>query len=176
MQNLTVGMKELGEMIRKEVERVIIEQGHRLTGEVFTDVENIVKSMSDIYLLEGHYRDYSVYLHHGVKASRIPYSPGSGRKTSKYIEALKQYARHRGMTDPDRAAFAIAHKQKKEGMPTRGSYAYSKTGERLRFLDFALDNERVDKKVEQILFDAISVEIDNLLSRQQRIAIQRRAA
>ena len=172
MQNLILinGMKELAELIREEVQRVIIEQGHKLTGKVYEDVDNVVKSLQDSYLLEGWYQDYSVYLYHGVKAGRIPYNPGSGAKHSLYIEAMIRYAKHRGMTNPKSAAFAIASTHKREGMPTKASSRFSKSGERLRFLDFALENERVDQKVSDILFQAVVSTFENALAGKVRVA------
>ena len=172
MNDLAVinGLKQLGEIIRKEVERVLTEQGHVLTGKIFDEVDNIVKAIKDGYILEGHYQPYSIFVHKGVKAERIPYSPGSGRRHSKYIEALKQYARHRGMSEPDRAAFAIARVHKREGMPTKASSRFSQTGERLKFLDYALKDEKVDVKVEKIMADAIEMIVNNILSEQQKKA------
>lgn len=162
------GLHQLGEVIRKEVEKVLTEQGHVLTGKVFENVDSIVKVIQDGFALEGHYQDYSIYLHKGVRADRIPYTPGSGRKHSLYIEALKQYAKHRGMSNPDRAAFAIANAHKREGMPTKASSRFSQTGERLNFLDHALNEDKVGIQVERIVHEAIEVIMNNMLSEQQR--------
>jgi hypothetical protein len=59
-------------------------------------------------------------LNYGVPANRIPFSQGSGAKSSKYIDGLKMYAKLRfnaNDKEAERIAFAIAHKHKKFGMP-----------------------------------------------------------
>jgi len=110
-------------------------QGHKLTGSLerslqFTIQGDLNKLIGSVYMA-----DYGIYVDKGVKASRIPYSKGSGAKTSKYIAGLTDFFIKRGL-DFKRArgaAFATAKKQKREGMPTRSSYAYSKNGRRLDF-------------------------------------------
>ncbi len=111
------------------------QQGHRLTG-------NLEKSLQ--YTIEGDLNklvgkiwvaDYGVVIDKGVARSRIPYNQGSGARTSMYIDGLKKFFRLRGLgaKEAERAAFATAKKQKKEGMPTRGSYAFSNNGKRLNW-------------------------------------------
>jgi hypothetical protein len=102
----------------------------------------------------------------GVTAARIPYSPGSGAKTSKYIDGLIRYAKQRmGASDKEAKgiAFAIASRHKKEGMPTVASAKFSSTGKRTGFIEAALDSKEAE--FEQIINDAveeaITVTIDN---------------
>ena len=68
--------------------------------------------------------DYGMIQNFGVTPDRIPFNAGSGKKTSKYIDGLKEFAKiklGKSGKEAERIAFAIAYKQKKEGMPTKGS-------------------------------------------------------
>lgn len=112
----------------------IDDQGHNLTGRLKGSFETVTRqtentSEADI-LVEG----YGQFVDQGVKAARIPYSGRSGRGgKSKYIEGLKDFfiKRGRGATEALRAAFATAAKHRREGMPTRASYRFSRNGKRL---------------------------------------------
>ena len=112
----------------------IDDQGHNLTGRLKGSFETVTRqtentSEADI-LVEG----YGQFVDQGVKAARIPYSGRSGRGgKSKYVEGLKDFfiKRGRGATEALRAAFATAAKHRREGMPTRASYRFSRNGKRL---------------------------------------------
>ena len=112
----------------------IDDQGHNLTGRLKGSFETVTRqtentSEADI-LVEG----YGQFVDQGVKAARIPYSGRSGRGgKSKYIEGLKEFfiKRGRGASEALRAAFATAAKHRREGMPTRASYRFSRNGKRL---------------------------------------------
>lgn len=112
-------------------------QGHNLTGRLKGSFETVSKPspngiQADI-LVEG----YGQFVDQGVKANRIPYSGRSGRGgKSKYIEGLKDFfiRRGRGATEALRAAFATAAKHRREGMPTRASYRFSRNGKRTDFI------------------------------------------
>ena len=92
--------------------------------------------------------DYFKFVDQGVKPSRIPYRSGRGRGgKSKYIQALIAFWRKKGAADPKAAAFATAAKHKKEGMPTRNSFKFSRTGKRTEFINEML------KKHEDNIFD-----------------------
>ena len=90
-----------------------------------------------------YFADYGVFIELGVPADRIPYTPGGPRRggKSKYIQALISYFQLRGLStrDANRAAFATATKHSREGMPTRGSYQYSRTGQRTGFVQKVLE-------------------------------------
>jgi hypothetical protein len=118
-------------------QRGIDAQGHNLTGRLKGSFETVTKSnqngiQADI-LVEG----YGQFVDQGVKANRIPYSGRSGRGgKSEYIEGLKDFfiRRGRGASEALRAAFATAAKHRREGMPTRASYRFSRNGKRTDFI------------------------------------------
>jgi hypothetical protein len=114
------------------------------------------------------------YLNAGIPGPRIPYSPGSGARHSKYIEGLKQYAKARMNASDKEAlgiAFAIASKHKREGMPTRSSARFSQTGKRTGFIETALDAltpqiaQAIEEEVEKIWNVQVDVMFKSILNR-----------
>ena len=131
-------------------------QGHDLSGKFRSALTYTIRQESDatyIDLIDGT-SGYGAILNKGVTADRIPFSPGSGRKTSKYIQGLTRYAMARmGASEKDAVsiAFAIAYKHKEEGMPTNASKRFRKTGERTRFV------EAVEKKINEVVTERINL-------------------
>lgn len=128
------------DLIQNSIKNIRL-QGHTLTGklEKSIEVQVIQKVDTFINLLA---ESYGIPLNTGVKASRIPYKKGSGRRSSEYIKGLQMFAKKRMRVSDKEAlniAFAIAKKHKKEGMPTRGSFRYSKNGKRTNFFDDAVN-------------------------------------
>jgi hypothetical protein len=102
----------------------------------------LIKFEINTLVIEGLVPDYMAINNQGVPANKIPYYPGSGRKTSKYIDGLIEYAKKRmGKSDKEAksVAFAIASKHKREGMPTKASARFSSTGRRTGFIEIALE-------------------------------------
>ena len=117
-------------------------QGHELSGSAIKQMETFVRMEINTLIIEGLVPDYMAINNQGVPANRIPYYPGSGRKESEYIKGLMKYVQQRmGKSEKEAKsiAFAIASKHKKEGMPTKTSAKYSKTGKRTGFIEQALD-------------------------------------
>ncbi|MEJ7831175.1 MAG: hypothetical protein WKF91_23415, partial [Segetibacter sp.] len=59
-----------------------------------------------------------------------------------------------------RAAAATIHKWMKEGMPTRGSSRFSKTGQRRQMLNIAM--KKVSSRVDSVISGDLSKEIDKV--------------
>jgi hypothetical protein len=90
-------------------------QGHELTGSAVKQIETMIRFEINTLVIEGLVPDYMAINNQGVPANKIPYYPGSGRKTSKYIDGLIEYAKKRmGKSDKEAksVAFAIASKHK----------------------------------------------------------------
>jgi len=152
---------------RKELEA----QGHKLTGALIRSVDFKIERTpgggieGTVFL-----NYYGEFVNTGVKAARIPFSPGSGRKSSKYIDALVSYFKLRGVNGPEarRAAFATAMKHKKEGMPTRASRRFSNTGRRTGALNVAVEKaspkifNAIEDNLERILLARVSVPFNEL--------------
>jgi hypothetical protein len=117
-------------------------QGHELTGSAVKQMETMVRMEINTLIIEGFVPNYMAINNSGVTAARIPYTPNSGRPPSKYISGLIDYVQRRmGKSEKEAKsiAFAIASKHKKEGMPTKTSARFSKTGKRTGFIEQALD-------------------------------------
>lgn len=122
---LTEVMQYLQEQLRERLEK----QGHRLTGKAIRTMEFTVDVKNGVGVGEIEMEFYAKFLERGVSRDRIPFSGRSGRGgTSKYIQALADFFRKRGVPEREvlRAAFATAHKHKREGVPTRASGRFSR--------------------------------------------------
>jgi hypothetical protein len=112
--------EQVGEVVKKAVKQAFIMQGRSLTGALVNSIDYSVNATVTSAFIEFTLLDYGMILNYGVPANRIPYSPGSGAKSSKYIDGLKLYAKLRfnaNDKEAERIAFAIARKHKKFGMP-----------------------------------------------------------
>lgn len=142
MQNkIAISLTKSLNLIKKRLQDELKAQGHELTGALSKSIEwNIVvegdRTTATMYAL-----GYGIIIETGVKANRIPYGGKSGRGgKSKYIEGLIKFFKLKGKSEREAksAAFATARKQKREGMPTRGSYAHTRNGRRTGFVTAVL--------------------------------------
>jgi hypothetical protein len=136
-------------------------QGHELTGAAVKQMETMVRFEINTLIIEGFVPDYMAINNQGVPANRIPYYPGSGRKESEYIKGLMKYVQQRmGKSEKESKsiAFAIASKHKKEGMPTKTSAKYSKTGKRTGFIEQALDKNNA--KFIELIENAVTFSVE----------------
>ncbi len=149
--------KQIGELIVDELRRQYRLQGHNLTGKLIASIEDKVMLTVTGAKVQVLIVDYGVIINNGTPASRIPYTPGSGRGgTSKYIQGLQNFARLRMGLNAREAlsvAFAIAKKQSKEGMPTKGSFRFSKNGKRTGAIEDTL--EIIDNKIVELTSDFV---------------------
>lgn len=144
--------EEVGKIVAQAVKESFAMQGHKLTGELEKSIEFKVNNQRESINIDFLLFDYGMVQNYGVTADRIPFNPGSGAKTSKYIDGLKNFAKLRFGVDDKKAksiAFAIAYKHKQQGMPTSASKKYSKNGKRIGAIFDAL-KESDDKVMELI--------------------------
>lgn len=146
-QILLIAANQISAALKKELR----DQGHYLTGSLERSIVNREVITGDGYAVEGIANGYASILDTGTPAAKIPYNPGSGAKTSKYIQALFEYWKLRGLSEKEamRAAFATAMKQKREGMPTFASRRFAKNKVREHFIQIAEINLKnaIDKIV-----------------------------
>jgi hypothetical protein len=159
-------LNQIASLIIDSFKKQIQLQGHSLTGELEASFEAsfIRFGLTDVIAIS--FNDYGVPLDTGVSAERIPFQSGSGNKTSLYIDGLKRFAKLRfGVSDREAQsiAFAIAKKHKKEGMPTKNSYNFSKNGSRTNWIDLALSETAAD--IDQALSTFVASYIDVLFSK-----------
>ena len=123
--------EQVGEVVKKAVKQAFIMQGRSLTGALVNSIDYSVNATVTSAFIEFTLLDYGMILNYGVPANRIPFSPGSGAKSSKYIDGLKMYAKLRfnaNDKEAERIAFAIARKHKKVGMPLDGKIGAVQNG------------------------------------------------
>lgn len=162
-------LKVSGLGISEDIKSELRLQGHVNTGELIKSVQSGVINQTDGVDLEIEMNDYHVFVEHGVKAGRIPFggrSKGGRGQTSKYIEGLIKFwtAKGKSKEEAKRAAFATAHKQKSEGMPTRQSYEHSKNGRRTQFLNESTKSTRQINELENNLIDQVDFEAQKILN------------
>ena len=145
--------EQVGEVVKKAVKQAFIIQGRSLTGALVNSIDYSVNATVNSAFVEFTLLDYGMILNYGVPANRIPYSPGSGAKSSKYIDGLKLYAKLRfnaNDKEAERIAFAIARKHKKFGMPLDGKIGAVQNG-----LDDSKDE--VEELINEALTQVINV-------------------
>jgi len=142
-QSIVSGLQDAMKRLQADLRKELKAQGHYLTGKLNDSIEYDIRVDGDFVRAEMEIEDYGLSMEFGVKPQNIPYSPGSGAGTSKYIQGLISFWNKRGVTGREgiRAAFATAAKHKREGMPTRSSYAFSTTGERTGFASTVLERD-----------------------------------
>jgi hypothetical protein len=146
--------EQVGEVVKKAVKQAFIIQGRSLTGALVNSIDYSVNATVNSAFVEFTLLDYGMILNYGVPANRIPYSPGSGAKSSKYIDGLKLYAKLRfnaNDKEAERIAFAIARKHKKFGMPLDGKIGAVQNG---------LDDSK--QEVEELINEALTQVINVL--------------
>lgn len=139
-------------------------QGHNLTGKAIREMETRIVEKGNVTVIEGYVIDYMATINAGVTASRIPYTRGSGARSSQYIKGLTEYVKRRmgkSEREAQRIAFAIASTHKKEGMPSKASRRFSKTGKRTGFIEQVLEDvepqllELIERGVEESIIFVI---------------------
>jgi hypothetical protein len=149
-------------------------QGHELSGSAVKQMETFVRMEINTLIIEGFVPDYMAINNSGVTANRIPYTPNSGRPPSKYISGLIDYVKRRmGKSDKEAKsiAFAIASKHKKEGMPTKTSARFSKTGKRTGFIEQALDKNSA--KFIELIENAITFSVEAMIESYYKSILNR---
>ena len=143
------------ETIKDEAEA----QGHRATGKMIDTAHVEVGKDGDDWQIHGMFVSYTPFVEYGVSSANVPYTQGSGAQSSRYIDALTGWVmlKHQGMNykTAKGIAFAIAKTAKREGHPTRGSFAYSSNGRRRGFIEQGLFDEPTRKKFTNYLQTAL---------------------
>ena len=155
----------ISDYVIAELKKTLDEQGHKLSGTLQDSIMAHNVTVLNGFYLNFYYEDYGVPLDTGVPSNKIPFSPGSGAKQSKYIDGLIKYVKARMNISGDKEAkgiaFAIAYKQKREGMSTESSKRFSSTGKRNNWVNNTL--ERIDDKLTQLINDTLFAIIDDMM-------------
>ena len=159
--------------LKKKFLEVWTAQGHLMSGSIVSTMEFVVEYTAKHIDIIGMIYKYGKYIETGVSSDKIPFS-GTGKRGGKslYIQALAQYAQLKLKVSEKESlgvAFAIAYTQKREGMPTRGSYAFTSTGKRTQWIQDTLkDNtDIVSQFIQDNFGQVLSTTIDNLILDKQ---------
>lgn len=172
IESLKLIVEEVMELFKFNIQKELVAQGHKLTGGLASDIDIEISQDGDNIQGRLLIRKYGIYIDRGIKADRIPYTRASRRGgTSKYIQGLIDFWQKRGLQtrEAKRAAFATAQAHKREGMPTRNSYRFSRNNRRTGFLQASTDAafpamiELLENKGEQAMIIKIQSPIVELL-------------
>ncbi len=168
-------IQDLEQFLRRELLKEWTAQGHFMNGKVVSEAEFVTKTTVNLLTMDLYVPIHGAFMETGTGAAKIPYSGRSGRGgRSKYIQALISYVQKRmritELTQAKSIAFAIAETQRKEGMPTRGSYRFSTTGKRTGWIQTVFD--RNETAIRDFLFRHIAVVLEtrfeNMITKYQR--------
>lgn len=121
-------LDKVAKLLNKSLSIELKDQGHHLTGALERSIEQAYRVIekSKETELNGYALEYAQDLETG--------QPSSGKLPS--VAELFKYFKLRGLNEKEatRAAILTQRKQSKEGMPTKASKRFSKTGERKNFI------------------------------------------
>ena len=165
---------EFEKFMKEELLKTWVEQGHNMNGKVVKEMDIIVEQTADRISFLFYSLPYGVFLAAGVPADKIPFSGCSGHGgKSAYIQALIGYTKKR-MNLPEKeaksAAFAIAHTQKKRGMPTPASSRFSSTGERTNWIGNTMERNEgfIRQFMSRYVNEILSVLFDNIIMKYSK--------
>lgn len=150
-------IKRIDIELQNDLKKELRAQGHYLTGALERSIVSTQTSSGDKSVIEMDALDYADDLFEGVPPEHIDQSD---------ITGLTKYAEKRfGLSGKAaiKAAIAIARKHAKEGMPTKNSYRYSSTGERL-FANVEAYNKH-ESEFDQLLETGVSQELDQYIDK-----------
>mgnify|MGYP001226266186 FL=1 len=144
-----VDFKKVGKLIIASLQKELLGQGHKATGNLINSFEQRVIELPNSIVIEILMDEYGIYVNEGRKTG------GKKVPISVLVEWIERKAIASGDKDVKSMAFAIQNTIHKEGIPTKGSFKFSNNGRRKGFIDFVIDNELdgVYNELEQQIFD-----------------------
>lgn len=143
VDSIAEGLEKALRKLQADLRSELKAQGHYNTGKLHDSIVFEIERGATGVTAFMYCEDYGLVMEFGIPAGKIPYSRGSGAGSSKYIEGLFRYFETKGLDESEArsAAFATAQVQKREGLPTTGSYAFSSTGARTGFAETTLERD-----------------------------------
>ena len=133
-----VDFKKVGKLIIASLQKELLGQGHKATGNLINSFEQRVIELPNSIVIEILMDEYGIYVNDGRKTG--------GKKVP--INVLVEWIERKAIVNGDKEvkslAFAIQNTIHKEGLPTKGSFKFSNNGRRKGFIDFVIDNELDD--------------------------------
>lgn len=168
-----IRLEDLVDYLILKSREMITAQGHKATGKLIRSLEPRTEETPNNWTAKVFWEAYGAVIEGGLHRSRVPYSPGSGAKKSKFIDGLIKYVKLKGLR-PKKGqtvkgiAFAIATAGKQVGFPLPGSRRFSKTGRRTGAIGETLEKEKraillgVKEAGEELIFEFIEEALDDL--------------
>jgi len=164
-----LGVK-LGEYLVSKLRRELIDQGHRLTGELIRSLEYRVRESGKTMIVEFLANEYGEKLNTGIPASQIPRYPSIGylrlvRELTAYVE--RRMGLRGGLAK--NVAGRIVRAWGREGMPTRASYRFSKNNRRTGWVDVILkqEEEAINNMVREFVGQQMEVLFREFVAQKQ---------
>ena len=144
-----VDFKKVGKLIIASLQKELLGQGHKATGNLINSFEQRVIELPNSIVIEILMDEYGIYVNDGRKTG------GKKVPINVLVEWIERKAIASGDKEVKSIAFAIQNTIHKEGIPTKGSFKFSNNGRRKGFIDFVIDNELdgVYNELEQQVFE-----------------------
>lgn len=133
-----VDFKKVGKLIIASLQKELLGQGHKATGNLINSFEQRVIELPNSIVIEILMDEYGIYVNEGRKTG------GKKVPINVLVEWIERKAIASGDKEVKSLAFAIQNTIHKEGIPTKGSFKFSNNGRRKGFIDFVIDNELDD--------------------------------
>lgn len=119
------------EVGRKGLQKELEDQGHRLAGGLIKNLETVVTEQGDTVTAKIVGPDFAVYIDAGVRPERVRYP----------VRIMIEYFQKRGLPlkEATRAGWATRAIHKREGIPTKASFRFSKNGRRTGFVKAGIE-------------------------------------
>ena len=141
-----VDFKKVGKLIIASLQKELLGQGHKATGNLINSFEQRVIELPNSIVIEILMDEYGIYVNDGraKKRKKVPISV--------LVKWIEQKAIVSGDKKVKSLAFAIQQVIWAEGSPTdgssrsgtKGSFEFTNNGRRKGFIDFDIDNELDD--------------------------------
>ena len=141
-----VNYKNVGKLIIASLQKELLGQGHKATGNLINSFEQRVIELPNSIVIEILMDEYGIYVNEGRKTG------GKKVPINVLVKWIEQKAIASGDKEVKSMAFAIQQVIFAEGSPTdgssrkgtKGSFEFSNNGRRKGFIDFVIDNELDD--------------------------------
>lgn len=158
IEAITKGIERAMDVMIKQTRIEISDQGHILTGNLLRSIERETIQQASVIVCNMLLNDYFRRINDGIPASEISYSQADIQRLFIYFEL-----RGHDMKEAKRIAYATINRHHIEGLPTRGSYAYSNNNRRTKFIEQSF-SDSFNKMITELEFipDYIQRAVDNL--------------
>ena len=168
-----VDFKKVGKLIIASLQKELLGQGHKATGNLINSFEQRVIELPNSIVIEILMDEYGIYVNDGraKKRKKVPISV--------LVKWIEQKAIVSGDKKVKSLAFAIQQVIWAEGSPTdgssrsgtKGSFEFTNNGRRKGFIDFVIDNElddvynELEKEVFERYDDAIATIVKDFIKK-----------